>query len=72
MIRETENPQEAKSIYPGKPARHGQADPVRYFTQRPTTMLGFSRDGSIIQTNLSAKGNLRRMIPSFPNYSFSA
>ena len=28
MIPETENPQEAKSVYPGEPARHAQADPV--------------------------------------------
>ena len=31
MIPETENPQEAKSVYPGK---HAQADLGRYFTQR--------------------------------------
>ena len=35
MIPETENPQEAKNVYPGNPARHAQADPGRYFTQRP-------------------------------------
>ena len=35
MIPETENPQEAKSVYPGKPARHAEADPGRYFTQSP-------------------------------------
>ena len=28
MNPETENPQKAKSVYPGKPARHAQADPV--------------------------------------------
>ena len=27
MIRETENPQEAESVYPGKTALHAQADP---------------------------------------------
>ena len=35
MIPETENPQEAKSVYPGKPVRHAYADPGRYFTQSP-------------------------------------
>ena len=40
MIPETENPQEAKGVYPGKPARHAQVDSGRYF------MLVFSRDGS--------------------------
>ena len=30
MIPETENPQEAKSIYPSKPARHAYAEPERY------------------------------------------
>ena len=33
MIHETENPKEAKSIYPGKPTRKAYADPGRYFTQ---------------------------------------
>ena len=32
MIRETENPQKAKRVCPGKPARHAYADPDRYFT----------------------------------------
>ena len=35
MIPETENLQEAKSVYPGKPVRHAQADLGRYFTQSP-------------------------------------
>ena len=35
MIPDTENPQEAKRVYPGKPARHALADPGRYFTQCP-------------------------------------
>ena len=29
MISKTENPQEAKLVYPGKPARHAYADPGR-------------------------------------------
>ena len=33
MIPDTENPDEVKSIYPGKPARHSKADPGQYFTQ---------------------------------------
>ena len=33
MVPDTENPQEAKSVYPGKPARHAQADMGQYFTQ---------------------------------------
>ena len=33
MILETENPQEAKGVYPGKLARHALADPRRYLTQ---------------------------------------
>ena len=45
MIREAENPQEAKSVYPGKPARHTYADQGRYFTQIPHCWF-FSRDGS--------------------------
>ena len=35
MIPETDNPQKVKSLYPGKPGRHVQADPGRYFTQNP-------------------------------------
>ena len=35
MIPETENLQNAKSVYPGKPARRAKADPSRYFTQSP-------------------------------------
>ena len=35
MIHETDNLQVAKSVYPGKPARHAYADPGRYFTQSP-------------------------------------
>ena len=35
MIPETENPQEAKSFFSGKPARHAYAHPGRYFTQSP-------------------------------------
>ena len=35
MILEKKNPQEAKSIYPGNPARHAKADPGRYFTLSP-------------------------------------
>ena len=35
MIPETENPQETKIVYPGKPARHAYADLGRYFTQSP-------------------------------------
>ena len=34
MIPETENPQEAKSVYPGKAVWHAQADPGRYITRR--------------------------------------
>ena len=45
MIPETEHLQEAKSVCPGKPARHASADPGRYFTQSP--QCWFSRwDGS--------------------------
>ena len=33
MIPETENLQEAKGVYKGKPTRHAKADPGRYFTQ---------------------------------------
>ena len=33
MIPVTENPQEAKSVCPGKPARHAYVDLGRYFTQ---------------------------------------
>ena len=32
MIPETENPQEAKRVCPGSPARHGWADPGQYFS----------------------------------------
>ena len=45
MIPETENPQEAKSVYLGKPARHAKDDLGRYITQRPQCLV-FSRDGS--------------------------
>ena len=33
VIPETENPQEAKILYPGTPAWHALADPRQYFTQ---------------------------------------
>ena len=39
-IPETENPQEAKRVYPGKPARIAQADPVRYFTHNVGFLAG--------------------------------
>ena len=51
MIPETENPQEAKSVYPGKPMRHAQADQGLY---AETTMLVFSRDGSHVYVKLTA------------------
>ena len=35
MIVETENLQAAKSICPGQPAKHVQADPGRFFAQSP-------------------------------------
>ena len=38
MFPETEHPQEAKRVYPGKHARTAQADPDRYFTQSPRRM----------------------------------
>ena len=41
MIPETEDLQKAKIVYSGKPARHAQADPFRYFTQR--SQCWFSR-----------------------------
>ena len=41
MIPETENPQEARRVCPGKPVRHAWADPSRYFTQSPQCL--FSR-----------------------------
>ena len=33
IIPETENPQEARNILPGYPARYVKVDPGRYFTQ---------------------------------------
>ena len=41
MIPETDNSQEAKSVHPGKPARHAKPDPGRYFT--PSPQCWFSR-----------------------------
>ena len=35
VIPETENPQEANSVYPGRPVLHAFADTVQYFTQSP-------------------------------------
>ena len=35
MIPETENPHEAKNVYPGKPVQYAYADPGRYFMQSP-------------------------------------
>ena len=43
MIPETENPQESKSVYLGKPAQHALADPGQYFMQSPR-LLVFLRD----------------------------
>ena len=34
IIHKTENPQEAKSVCPGKPVWHAKAYPGRDFTQR--------------------------------------
>ena len=45
MIPETENAQEAKNVYPGKPARHAYADPGLNFTQSPQCWF-LSRDDS--------------------------
>ena len=45
MMPETENPQEANSVYPGKPSRHAYGDPGRYFTHSPQCWV-ISRDGS--------------------------
>ena len=42
MISEKENPNEAKRVCPGQPARHAKADPGRYFTQKP--QCWFSRE----------------------------
>ena len=42
MIPENENPQEAKNVYPGKPARHAYADLDRYITHR--SQCWFSRE----------------------------
>ena len=39
MTPETENPQETKSVCPGKPARHALAEPDQYFTQNPQLLL---------------------------------
>ena len=47
MIPETENPHEAKSVYPGKPVRHAYADPVA--TLRRVHNVGFLADGSMIR-----------------------
>ena len=41
MISETENPQEAKNVQPGKPARHDKVDLGQYFT--PSSHCWFSR-----------------------------
>ena len=35
MIPETKNPQEATSVYTGKPVRHAYADQNRYIMQSP-------------------------------------
>ena len=48
MIPETENPQETKNVYPGKPAQYAKADPRQNFT----TMLVFSREGSHSKTSI--------------------
>ena len=48
MIPETEYPQEANSVQPGKPARHASADPGRYFTQSP--QCWFSRGMAQLST----------------------
>ena len=40
MIPETENLQEAKGVYPGKPERHISADPVRYVTHNVGFLAG--------------------------------
>ena len=47
MIPETEKPQEAKSVYPGKPARHAQANLGRYVYAESTTLF-LSRDSSYV------------------------
>ena len=44
VIPETENGQEAKSVYPGTPVWHAQADPGRELYAE-STMLIFSWDG---------------------------
>ena len=51
MIPETENAQEAKSVCPGQPARHAQADLGRYITQSPQCWFSRGTARIIISNN---------------------
>ena len=61
MIPETENPLQAKSVYPGNPARHAWADPGRYFTQSPLSV--FSQDGLCLELMLATCMNFLQSEP---------
>ena len=60
MIPETENPQVAKRVCPGKPAPHAYADPGRYFM---STILVFPQNGSYNHRVSSVLGNIGLSYP---------
>ena len=47
MISETNNRQDVKSVYPGKPVRYAYAYPGRYITQSPQCFV-FLQDGPYV------------------------
>ena len=53
MIPDTQNLQEAKSVYPSKPVRPASVDPARYFAQSPKCW--FPRGTAHIQSSESEK-----------------
>ena len=64
MIPETKKSQEAKRVYPGKPARHALADPGRYFTQDPHCWLSRGTAQSIVRLE-STRVNSKSKITDF-------
>ena len=58
MTPERENPEEAKIVRPYKPARHAQADPCRYFTQRPQCWFSRGTAQLLLESNNKLIENL--------------
>ena len=62
MIPETENPQEAKRVYPGKLARHALVDPDRYITHSPQCCFSRGAAQKIDNIEVTAQHTFKQRI----------